>query len=115
MFVAKHCQFANLIAGRGLWVPYGWRCLLLSRTITSHSHALHISYVNARMLLASPVKDEIIAFARNATREWSVHMNVPHCLATAKEADTWLDKVATNEDVAPSAFAVAVPAFEDAQ
>ena len=52
MFVTKHCQFANLIAGRALWVPYGWRCLVLSRTITSHSHALHIPYVNARMLLA---------------------------------------------------------------
>ena len=42
-------------------------------------------------------------------------MNLPRCLATATEAEMWLDKVATNEDVAPSAFAFAVPAIEDAQ
>ena len=67
------------------------------------------------MLLASPFKGEIIACAKNARREWSVLMHLPLCLATAKEADTWLDKVATNEDEAPSAFALAVPAIEDAQ
>ena len=42
-------------------------------------------------------------------------MHLPHCVATAKEAETWLDKVGTNEDEVPRAFALAVPAIEDAQ
>jgi len=112
-FMTKHCEFATLTPGRALWVPYGWRCILVPRTTSSHSHVLHIPYVNARMLLACPLKEEVIAFAKNSTREWSVLMNMPHCVATAREAELWLDKVGTLEDTASQSVTLDMPAIED--
>ena len=98
--------------GRALWVPYGWRCILVSRTTSSHSHVLHSPYVNARMLLASPFKEDITC-ADSSKREWSVHTHMPHCVATAREAELWLDKVGTLEDTAVQSVTLDIPAIED--
>ena len=70
-FVFTHCLYAELLPGRALWVPYGWRRVLLTRTAASISHVLHIPYVCTRMLQTATFKAEIVAFAKQATQEWS--------------------------------------------
>ena len=67
--VITHCLFVELVTGRALWVPYGWLCVLLSRTAMYISHVLHVPYVCTRMLQAAACKDEIVAFAKLATQE----------------------------------------------
>ena len=76
-FVFTHCIFAELVPGRALWIPYGWRCVLLTRTQMSVSHALHIPYVSTRMLQASACKNEILRVpsrpCRNGAAVWASH------------------------------------------
>ena len=40
-------------------------------------------------------------------------MNMPHCVATAREAELWLDKVGTLEDTAVQSVTLDMPAIED--
>ena len=49
-FMRTHSLFAKIVPGRELLVPYGWRCILVTREQLSHSHALHILYINTRTL-----------------------------------------------------------------
>ena len=72
--------------------------MLLSRAPTSISHVLHIPYVCTRMLQTNLAKSEIVAFAKQAAQEWSNTMACEPCLSLAREAQEWLDKVATLEE-----------------
>ena len=94
-FIVTHALLAELLPGRALWVPYGWRCILLTRSQMDVSHALHIPYVSARMLHASAMKDAIVEFAKEATHEWGAIMACEPCLSMAKEALAWLDDMGT--------------------
>ena len=114
--VFTHCLYAELLPGQALWVPYGWRCVLLTRTGTAISHVLHVPYVCTRMLQTNAVKHDIVAFAKQATQEWSDTMACEPCLSLGKETLQWLDKVDTLEvdryDPAPT---TPVRAIEDAR
>ena len=115
-FVCTHCLYAELLPGRALWVPYGWRRVLLTRTATSISHVLHIPYVCTRMLQTATFKAEIVAFAKQATQEWSSTMGRKPCLSLAKEAQERLGKVTTLEDEHVDAAPVTpLSAIEDAR
>ena len=94
-FLVTHCLFADLVPGRALWVPYGWRCILLTRTPNDESHVLHVPYVCARMVQDATKKDDIVAFAKQAVVEWANTMSNEARLTLAKEAKTWLEEVAT--------------------
>ena len=72
--VLTNCLFAELVPGHALWVPYGWRCVLLTRTATTISHVLHIPYACTRMLQAAASKKDILVFAKQATADWSSSM-----------------------------------------
>ena len=80
----------------------------------SVSHALHIPYVSTRMLQASACKNNIITFAKQAMQEWGRSMGEP-CLSLAKEADDWLNKVATLDDDIVEPSRVTLIAIEDAR
>ena len=115
-FVCTHCLCAELLPGRALWAPYGWRCVLLTPSATSISHALHIPYVCTRMLQTAASKDEIVAFAKQATQDWRNTMGREPCLSLAKEAQEWLGKVATlEEECLDGAPATPLRAIEDAR
>ncbi len=98
-FMNKHCQFAQLTPGRALWVPYGWRSILVSRTAMSHSHALYIPYVNTRMLMTCSIKEEVITIANLAMQEWAKLMKQELCTSLAKEATSWLEQVSVMRDI----------------
>ena len=114
LFVNKHCEFAQLKPGRALWVPYGWRTILLSRSPMTHSHALYIPYVNTRMLMTCSLKDEVLGFAKCAMEDWAKHMKQDMCFALSKEALTWLDIVAALNEIPHNAMPVTPRALEDA-
>ena len=42
-------------------------------------------------LLSHAMKDHIVAFAKDAAREWGTNMAYEPCLSMAKEAQAWLD------------------------
>jgi hypothetical protein len=79
-FVVTHGLFADLVPDTALWVPYGWRCVLLTRTQTELSHVLHVPYVCSRMIHASPMQEYIVEFANRATQEWGTLMGCDPCL-----------------------------------
>ena len=108
-----HCQFAYLVPNRALWVPYGWRCIVLTRSTLHHSHALYVPYINTRMLMTCPLKEEIIAYGKRANQEWGHIMGQEPCASLAGEAQAWLEKVASMEDVASSIMPVTSRAIED--
>ncbi|WP_353239605.1 hypothetical protein [Limnohabitans sp.] len=112
-FLVTHCLFADLVPGRALWVPYGWRCILLTRTPNDESHVLHVPYVCARMVQEAAKKDDIVAFAKQAVVEWANTMSNEACLTLAKEAKTWLEKVATPEIKRAQSPTVEQMAIED--
>ena len=114
-FMRTHSLFAKIVPGRALWVPYGWRCILVTREQLSHSHALHIPYINTRMLCSSLLKVEILNFAKRANREWGDIMAQEPCVSLANEAEHWLDKVSTVEYVAASPMHDTPMAIEDEQ
>ena len=60
-FIDTYCLFANLLPGRALWVPYGWRADLTPLPADTHSHVLYVPYTGTRMLLATTLKKEFIA------------------------------------------------------
>jgi hypothetical protein len=113
-FVMTHCLFAELLPGRALWIPYGWRCVLLTRAQLSVSHALHIPYVSTRMLQASACKNDIITFAEQAMQERGSSMGEP-CLSFAEEAVVWLNMVGTLEDELVNPSPVTPIGIEDAR
>ena len=113
-YVIEQCLFAELVPGRALWVPYGWRSVLLTRTQVHYSHALHIPCVSARMLQASACKHNIITIAKQAMQECGRSMGEP-CLSLAKEAGDWLNKVATLEDDIVETSRVTLMAIEDSR
>jgi hypothetical protein len=114
LFANKHCEFAQLKPDRALWVPYGWRTILLSRCPMTHSHALYIPYVNTRMLMTCSLKDEVLGFAKCAMEDWAKHMKQDMCFALSKEALTWLDTVAALNEIPHNAMTVTPRALEDA-
>ena len=60
------------------------------------------------MLQESQSKTDISTFAKQAMHEWGSGMGEP-CLSLAKEADEWMNQVATLEDeVAPPAAVTAM-------
>ena len=68
------------------------------------------------MLQTNLSKTEIVAFAKQATQEWSSMMACEPCLSLGKEAQEWLDKVATlDEDRLDDAPATPLRAIEDAR
>ena len=113
-FVMTHCLFAELLPGRALWIPYGWRCILVTRTQMQYSHVLHIPYVSTRMLQENQSKNDIIIFAKQAMHEWGSGMGEP-CLSLAKEANEWLSQAATLEDEVPPPAAVTAMAVDDVE
>ena len=90
--------------------------MLLTRTATSLIHVARIPYVCSRKLQTEACKGEIVAFAKQATQDWSKTMGREPSLSLAQEAQEWLDKVATLEDervdVAP---VTPLSAIEDAR
>ena len=107
-----HFLFAELLPGRALWIPYGWRRMLVTRTQMQYSRVLHIPYLPTLMLQENQSKKDIITFAKQAMHEWGSGMGEP-CLSLAKEANEWLIQVATLEDEVPSPAAVTAMAIED--
>ena len=92
-FAATQLPFANIEVCHALWVPYGWRCILMSRSTSSICHALHIPYVSAKMVVTSPRKGTLVTLAKVAMHEWSSLKNTEQAFSWAHEAMTWLDKV----------------------
>ena len=111
-FVMTHCLFAELLPGCALWIPYGWRCILVTRTQVQYSHVFHIPYVSTRMLQESQSKNYMIIFAKQAMHGWGSGMGEP-CLSLAKEANEWLSQVATLEDEVSPPAAVTSMAIAD--
>ena len=66
------------------------------------------------MLQAAACKDEIVAFTKQATQDWGDSMAREPCLSLAKEAQEWLDKVATLDDELPRPAPVTPRAIADA-
>ena len=64
---------------------------------TELSHALHVPYVCLRMILASPMKDFIVDFAKRATHEWGTQMGSDPCLSMSREALAWLENLDTTD------------------
>ena len=87
----------------------------MTREQLSHSHALHIPYINTRMLCSSLLKVEILNFAKRANREWGEIMVQEPRVSLANEAEHWLDKVSTVEYVAASPTLDTPMAIEDGQ
>ena len=112
--MATHCLFAELVPGSALWVPYGWRCVLLTWTQTELSHVLHVPYVCSRMILASPMKDFTVDFAKRATHEWGTQMGSDPCLSMSREAVAWLDNLDTTDTSDHGHCGVTLQAIEDA-
>ena len=112
-FVVKHCVFAELEPGTALWVPYGWRCVLLTRTQTELSHILHVPYVCSRMILSSATKDETLEFAKRATQEWGTFMQSDVCMSMSREAVAWLDNLDTTETTDHGDCQITLKAIED--
>ena len=107
-----HCLLAELLPGRALWIPYGWRCVLVTRTQMQYSHVLHMPSVSTRMLQENQSNNDIITFAKQAMHEWGSGMGEP-CLSLAKEANEWLSQAATLEDEVPPLAAVTAMPLED--
>ena len=66
------------------------------------------------MVFASPLTNDILNFAKRANQEWGEIMGQEPCVSLATEAQTWLDKVATLEDVTKTVVPVSPRAMEDA-
>jgi hypothetical protein len=96
-----------------LWVPYGWRCISLTRTAKYESHVPHVPSVCARMVKEAANKDDIVAFAKQVAVEWANTMSNEACLTLAKEAKTWLEKVVTPEIMRAQSATVEQMAIED--
>ena len=96
-----HCLFADITPGYALWILYGWRCVLLTRTNLSVSHVLHIPYVCTRMLRASRRSEEILQYATQAAHDSATHMGVHLYVSFAKECVAWLAKFSTSEAGTP--------------
>jgi hypothetical protein len=58
-------------------------------------------------------KEDIVAFAKQAVVEWANTMSNEACLTLAKEAKTWLEKVATPEIMRAQSATVEQMAIED--
>ena len=107
------CLFADLTPGYALWIPYGWRCVLLTRTNLSVSHVLHIPYVCTRMLRAAHRSEEIVEYAMQAAHDWASNMGVEPCVSLAKEVVAWLAKFGTSDAGTPECAPATPMALED--
>ena len=105
-FVVTRCLFADLVPGTAEWVPYVWRCVLLTRTQTELSHVLHVSYVCSRMIHAFPMKEYIVDFANRATQEWVHSWDVVHACQCRERLwhgwRTWTRPTQAITEIAPS-------------
>ena len=112
-FMYTHCLFADVTPGCALWIPYGWRCVLLTRTNLSVSHVLHIPYVCTRMLRAAHRCDDILDYAMQAAHDWASHMGMEPCVSLAKESVAWLAKFGTSISGTPECALATPMALED--
>ena len=112
-FMYTHCLFADVTPGCALWIPYGWRCVLLTRTNLSVSHVLHIPYVCTRMLRAAHRCDDILDYAMQAAHDWASHMGMEPCVSLAKEYVAWLAKFGTSVSGTPECAPATPMALED--
>jgi len=112
-FVITHCLFADLVPGNALWVPYGWICVLLTRTLMDLSHALHVPYVCSRMIHDCPMKQQIVEFAKRATQEWGTLMGCNPCLSMSREALAWLSSLTPLTSCSNADAAITLQAIED--
>ena len=67
------------------------------------------------MLCGALYKEYIVAYARRANQEWAELMQTEPCISMAMEAQTWLDKVITFEDVPSKSMPITPRAIEDCQ
>ncbi|MFM7986907.1 MAG: hypothetical protein ACKPKO_47095, partial [Candidatus Fonsibacter sp.] len=96
-FVLTQCLVADLMPGKALWVPYGWRCVLLTRTHMALSHALRVPYVCSRMIHASAMKDRGVEYAKRVVHDWGTMMGSGPCLSMSREALAWVENLDTIE------------------
>ena len=66
------------------------------------------------MVFASPLTKDMLTFAMRAKQDWGEIMGQEPCVSLATEAQTWLGKVATQEDVTKTVVPVSPRAIEDA-
>ena len=95
---AKDLQFATLPPGRAMWVPYGWRCVLMARDVDSTCHALRVPYVCAKMAASSSLEDDMVTLAKVAMSLWAEAKNTDSGFAMSCEALAWLEKVSPIDD-----------------
>jgi hypothetical protein len=102
----SHCLFADITPAYALWIPYGWRCVLLTRTILSVITFLHIPFVQTRMLRASRRSEQILQYAMQAAHDSATNMGLRLYVSFANECVAWLAKFGTSDagtlDCAPA-------------
>ena len=86
----------------------------MARDIDSAWHALHTPYVCSKMVVPSPIEDDIITYARAAMSLWAEGKSVESGFAMSCEALASLQKVSLTEDMLAVASSNVTLALEDA-